>query len=92
MRLNIELPYRLNFKSINGILLPKASIIFYNYVLGREAAKPVNQEKQAGRYTVQFNSDGLSSDVYLYRITINNPDSRTAADHLTKTMKFMLLK
>jgi hypothetical protein len=37
-------------------------------MLGREVATLVNEEKPAGRYTVQFNASGLASGVYLYEM------------------------
>ncbi|MGE5811855.1 MAG: glycoside hydrolase family 2 TIM barrel-domain containing protein [Ignavibacteria bacterium] len=46
-------------------------------VLGREVAILVNEEKQPGEYNIIFNSDefGLSSGVYIYRLTANNRSS-----------------
>ncbi|MFA6467815.1 MAG: T9SS type A sorting domain-containing protein [Bacteroidota bacterium] len=37
-------------------------------LLGREVAALVNEVKQAGRYSTQWNATGLSSGVYLYKI------------------------
>jgi hypothetical protein len=54
-------------------------------VLGREVATLVNEEKQPGEYKINFNSDeyGLSTGVYIYKLTANN---RTSAK------KMILLK
>jgi hypothetical protein len=37
-------------------------------MLGREAAVLVNETKQAGSYTVEFNASELTSGVYFYRL------------------------
>ena len=46
-------------------------------LLGREVAVLVNEEKQPGRYEINFNSDeyGLSSGVYIYKLTAGNHSS-----------------
>lgn len=38
-------------------------------LLGREVSVLVNRREAAGTYTVSFNATGLSSGVYLYRLT-----------------------
>jgi hypothetical protein len=53
-------------------------------VLGREVAVLVsNQNLEAGSYTANFNAEGLSSGIYVYRITAGNN---------TTSMKMQLLK
>jgi hypothetical protein len=52
-------------------------------VLGREAAVPVNEFKQAGSYELSFNASGLSSGIYYYRIN---------AGSFTDTKKMILIK
>jgi len=52
-------------------------------VLGNEIATLVNEEKPAGSYEVEFNSEGISSGIYLYKIT---------AGDFTQTKKMILLK
>jgi parallel beta-helix repeat protein len=52
-------------------------------LLGREVATLVNEEKQAGKYEVEFDASNLSSGVYLYRISIND---------FVKTMKMVVVK
>ena len=52
-------------------------------VLGNEIETLVNQEKTAGTYEVEFNSEGISSGIYLYKIT---------AGDFTQTKKMILLK
>jgi hypothetical protein len=41
-------------------------------VLGREVAVLVNEKKQPGTYTVQFDGSALASGVYYYRISAAN--------------------
>jgi chitinase len=51
--------------------LPAASdvkLVVYD-LLGREVAVLVNERKAPGNYEVQFNASGLSSGVFLYRLT-----------------------
>ncbi|MCW8814030.1 MAG: T9SS type A sorting domain-containing protein, partial [Chlorobium sp.] len=40
-------------------------------VLGNEINTLVNEEKPAGRYTITFNANGLSSGIYFYQIHTN---------------------
>ncbi|MBI5214364.1 MAG: T9SS type A sorting domain-containing protein [Ignavibacteriae bacterium] len=37
-------------------------------VLGREVAKLVDEKKEAGKYSVQWNAEGLPSGVYFYKL------------------------
>jgi len=41
-------------------------------ILGREIKTIVNEYKAAGRYTVDFNSGGLASGIYFYKLTSEN--------------------
>jgi len=52
-------------------------------VLGREAALLVNEFRQAGNYTVDFNASAFSSGVYFYTIKSGN---------FTDTRKMVLIK
>ncbi len=52
-------------------------------LLGQEAAVIVNEVKQAGRYSVEFNASALSSGIYMYKLTSGT---------LVETKKLMLLK
>ena len=54
----------------------------YN-MLGEEVAAIVNTTQKAGRYEVNFNANGLSSGVYVYRIEAAN---------FTASKKLMLMK
>ncbi len=40
-------------------------------LLGREVAMLVNERKNAGTYSVQWNASGLSSGIYFYRLDAN---------------------
>ena len=52
-------------------------------MLGREVAVLVDGEKSAGRHSVRFNAEGLTSGIYIYRIH---------AGTFTQTKKFTLMK
>jgi hypothetical protein len=52
-------------------------------VLGREVATLVNEVKEPGTYTVQFNASSLASGVYFYRLQ---------AGDFVQTKKLVLLK
>jgi photosystem II stability/assembly factor-like uncharacterized protein len=45
-------------------------------LLGREIATLVNEPKSPGVYEVIFNAEGLSSGVYLYRLTVIGTESK----------------
>ncbi len=47
------------------------SLKVYN-TLGEEVATLVNEEKAAGSYKIKFNCSGLSSGIYIYRLTSGN--------------------
>jgi hypothetical protein len=59
-------------------------------LLGREVATLVNEVKEPGTYTVQWDATGLASGVYMYRleaVSISDP-ART----YTQTRSMLLLK
>ncbi len=65
--------------------IPHASNVIlkvYN-ILGQEVTTLVNENKQAGKYSVKFDGSKLSSGIYLYRIE---------ADNFVFTRKLILLK
>ncbi|MBV6420148.1 MAG: hypothetical protein DAHOPDDO_01376 [Ignavibacteriaceae bacterium] len=41
-------------------------------ILGREVTTLVNEQKEAGAHSVEFDSEGLPSGIYLYKIQIGN--------------------
>jgi len=52
-------------------------------ILGKEVATLVNEQKEAGRYDVDFNAAGLNSGIYFYRIE---------AGSFAETKKMIFLK
>jgi hypothetical protein len=60
----------------------KVNISVYD-ILGRKVKELVNEEKEAGRYEIQFNAGNLSSGCYFYRIITKD---------FVKTMKMMVVK
>ena len=68
-----------------GYRLPVRShivILIYD-VLGREVATLVNEQQNAGNYSISFNADGLPSGTYFYRMQ---------AGTFTETKKLMVIK
>lgn len=66
----------------DGILTSHVTIIVYD-ALGRELQKLVNEQKQPGRYTVQFEGSNLTSGVYFVKMQSND---------FTATKKIVLAK
>ena len=67
--------------------LPKAgfvNLIVYD-VVGKEVATPVNEYKDAGTYTIDFDASGLASGIYFYKISVDD-------NTYTAIRKMMLLK
>ena len=60
----------------------KVSLKIYN-ILGQEVANLVDDYRQAGEYSVQFNASKLASGVYFYRLQAND---------FAQTKKLLLLK
>ncbi|MGA2623225.1 MAG: T9SS type A sorting domain-containing protein [Bacteroidota bacterium] len=60
-------------------------------VLGREVCTLVNEAKQPGEYTVEWNAEGIASGVYFYRLTAGNP-SASSGRGFTDVKKILLLK
>jgi hypothetical protein len=65
--------------------LPKQGFVTLRIydILGRVAATLVNQDMQAGNYTVEFNASNLASGIYFYQLKVQD---------LILTKKMMLLK
>ena len=73
--------------------IPEASsvtLIVYD-ILGKEIAKLVNGEKDAGTYNAQFSTDNfqLSSGIYFYRLEAL---SKVSSKHYTEVGKMALLR
>ncbi|MBI5661288.1 MAG: YncE family protein [Ignavibacterium album] len=56
-------------------------------VLGNEIATLVDEYREAGRYEVEFNAKGITSGVYIYKLTIT-----TDNNIFTSSRKMILLK
>ncbi|MBU0559978.1 MAG: T9SS type A sorting domain-containing protein [Bacteroidetes bacterium] len=52
-------------------------------MLGKEVAELVNEEKESGIYTVDFNAGNLSSGTYIYSLKVNE---------FSQSRKMLLLK
>jgi len=52
-------------------------------MLGKEVAELVNEEKESGIYTVDFNAGHLSSGTYIYSLKVNE---------FSQSRKMLLLK
>ncbi|MBI2419230.1 MAG: T9SS type A sorting domain-containing protein [Ignavibacteriales bacterium] len=65
--------------------LPKAGIVTLKIydMLGKEVKVLVNEYKESGKYTAEFNGAGLASGVYVYRLDCND---------FSATKKLTLLK
>ncbi len=60
-------------------------------LLGREVAVLVNEVKQPGTYTAQFDGKGLASGTYIYRMTARQTDGGQAGSFV-QAKKMMLVK
>ena len=65
--------------------LPKSGSVTLKIfdILGNEVKTLVNEQKEMGRYTVQFDASSLASGMYVYRLRVND---------YTSTKKMLLLK
>ena len=65
--------------------LPKSGSVTLKIfdILGNEVKTLVNEQKEMGRYTAQFDASSLASGMYLYQLRVND---------YTSTKKMMLLK
>jgi hypothetical protein len=64
------------------------NIKIYN-LAGQEVTTLVNETKDAGYYTAEFDGTNLASGIYIYRITAKDASS---SQSFTKTMKMVLVK
>jgi uncharacterized protein (UPF0218 family) len=65
--------------------IPKEGLVTLKIydILGKEVTTLINEEKQAGKYSIDFNASKLSSGVYLYELRSNEYKS---------TKKLLLMK
>ena len=83
--LNQNYPNPFNPSTIITYSIPtssKVTLTVYN-LLGKLVATLVNENQEAGSYSVNFNSDGLSNGMYFYKMQ---------SDNFVKTNKMLLLK
>lgn len=78
-------PNPFNPKTVISYQLPVHSLVELKIfdLLGREIATLINEEKEPGEYTVEWNGKGLPSGMYLYRLK---------AGAFTETRKLVLQK
>lgn len=92
-RLNQNYPNPFNPATMISFQIPRdgfVSLKVYD-VLGREVADLIHERKEAGLYEIQFNADGLSSGVYVYRLQVNDK-SGNSTKSFSEARKLMLLK
>ena len=78
-------PNPFNPSTVIKYSIPQSSLVtlkVYN-ILGKEVASLVNENKEAGNYTVNFSAKNLSSGVYFYTIKAGN---------FTQTKKMTIIK
>jgi len=65
--------------------LPKEGLVILKIydILGNEVKTLVNEQKEMGKYTVQFDASSLASGMYIYQLRVND---------YTSTKKMLLLK
>ncbi len=86
-----------NGSGVSGLGSSEVKLAVYD-VLGREVAVLVNEKKEAGNYSVQFDGAGLASGVYLYRLQVRpldsavGRDSKSGAGDFVATKQLILLK
>jgi hypothetical protein len=66
-------------------------LVIYD-ILGSVVKVLVNESKEAGNHQVEFNSAGLASGIYIYRISFDNTSGRLVYDNLTKSCKLIVIK
>ncbi|MGE5353700.1 MAG: T9SS type A sorting domain-containing protein, partial [Acidobacteriota bacterium] len=78
-------PNPFNPSTVINYQIPKASKVMLKIydMLGKEVTTLVNEYKEQGRYSVEFNASNLPSGTYIYEIRANN---------FVKSGKMMLLK
>lgn len=77
-----KIRYSIPSVTLSGVEGSRVQLKVYD-VLGNEVATLVNEEKPAGSYEITFDASGLSSGIYLYKLT---------AGSFIQTRKMMLVK
>jgi len=82
-------PNPFNPSTMISYQLPMSSevrLVVYNMV-GEEVATLVNENQQAGNYSVNWDATGLSSGIYFYRLVVGNPSTGSGQGYVeTKKM------
>lgn len=60
-------------------------------ILGREVAMPVNEKKNAGRYSVQWDASGFASGIYFYKLEALQTEGGQTGNYVA-TKKLILLR
>jgi photosystem II stability/assembly factor-like uncharacterized protein len=60
--------YSIPSVTMSGVEGSLVTLLVYD-ILGKEIATLVNENKQAGNYSVEFNAPSLASGIYIYRLT-----------------------
>jgi hypothetical protein len=84
-KLSQNFPNPFNPATKINFALPKSGLVtlkVYN-LIGQEVAALVNEVKNAGTYSVDFNGSNLSSGIYFYKISVND---------FNEVKKMMLIK
>jgi len=95
---NYPNPFNPTTKIQFTIVNRQVTIVKVYDLLGREVSTPVNEVKEPGRYTLEFDGSGLASGVYLYRLQVRpldsaiGRDSKSGAGDFVQTKKLLILK
>jgi len=68
----------------------QVELVIYN-TLGESVMQLVNEEKETGKYTVEFNATNLPSGIYFYKLQAGSP-STSSGQSFVETRKMVLLK
>jgi hypothetical protein len=68
----------------------QVELVIYN-TLGESITRLVNEEKEAGKYTVKFDATNLPSGIYFYKLQAGSP-SAGSGQGFVETKKMILLK
>ncbi len=96
-RIGYRVPGEKNGSGVLGLGSSWVKLAVYD-LLGREVAVLVNEKREAGNYSVQFNGTGLGGGVYFYRIQVRpldtsvGRDSKNGSGDFVATKKFLLMK
>ena len=91
-KLHQNFPNPFNPSSVIRFQLPVVSnVVLKVYdAMGREIQTLVNENLNAGTYSVEFNGEGLSSGIYFYKIEVRSSNSSTGK--FTDVKRMVLLK